>query len=48
MLQANHKGCGSPIVISASSLAITYEQLKEYVIDGYANYHEKTIIYKTT
>jgi hypothetical protein len=46
MLQANHKGYGSPIVISATSLAITYEQLKEYLIDGYANYHEKIISHK--
>jgi hypothetical protein len=43
MLQANHKGCGSPIVVSATSLTISYEQLKEYVIDGYANYHEKLV-----
>jgi hypothetical protein len=43
MLQANHKGCGSPIVVSATSLSISYDQLKEYIIDGYANYHKKII-----
>jgi hypothetical protein len=43
MLQANHTGCGSPIVISATALTISYEQLKEYVIDAYVN-HNETII----
>jgi arginine exporter protein ArgO len=46
MLQANHKGCGSPIVISATSLSITYEKLKDSIIEGYAKFNETKISYK--
>ncbi len=45
MLQANHTGFGSPIVISAVALTVSYDELKEYVIDAYVNYNE-TIINK--
>lgn len=46
MLQANHKGCGSPIVVSATSLSITYEKLKDYIIEGYTKYNEIKNSYK--
>jgi hypothetical protein len=43
ILQANHIGCESPIIISATVLTISYEVLKEHVIDGYVNYNETII-----
>ena len=46
MLQANHKGCGSPIVVSATSLAITYEHLKAAILEGYTKYGEININHK--
>jgi hypothetical protein len=38
LLKANYKLAGTPIFISAISLAISYEKLKEYILTGYETY----------
>jgi hypothetical protein len=44
LLQANYKLAGTPIFISAVSLSINYEKLKEYVLEGFEKYNGKIIV----
>jgi hypothetical protein len=41
LLQANYKLAGTPIFLSAVSLSISYEKLKEYVLEGFEKYNAK-------
>jgi hypothetical protein len=41
LLQANYKLAGTPIFLSAVSLSISYEKLKEYVLEGFEKYNVK-------
>jgi hypothetical protein len=44
ILQANYKMGGTPIAVSAVSLSVSYEQLKEYILTGDETYRKKITV----